>query len=511
MGEHLIFCSDLARRDPSDQRVIRLEGWCIASSPLIALYLETSNALYEQMPFGFARPDVRDAYPHYPHAEHSGFRLSTDYRSIRGTPSTVWVKVESGLHCVSVNLETRDVQTIELNAKTRVDNDSDIAAAIEETAGIEKRVRKSLGKKRGLTLRLDIINKCNLRCVMCHFSDDAIFKRPTKQLTVTQFKNLFDDIGPSVREVMLSCGDEPLVSKHLPGILEYLAQEHPEVSIMFCTNATLLGPPIRKLIMQTYVARLVFSLDAVTKPLLESIRVGCRYEQVVGNIMALRDLRSGCGARHPAFVFNFVMMNQNIHEAPAFVRMAHALGAESIDFRHVVPIEAYFPPDNLLSDRPGKYNFYRARILTEAERLGIHVYLPPPFSGAQPWNPPAEGADVDLSDFERVRPDPLGDSFPFVPRDPDDEFSSWEGSVAEEFSTTFCNRPFSEIMVRDQEEVLPCPWHAKPLGFLSEGKTLAEIFNGEAFQRLRRNMLRPEGDPGCANCPIKSQHLPTDA
>ena len=87
----------------------------------------------------------------------------------------------------------------------------------------------------------------------------------------------------------------------------------------------------------------------------------------------------------------------------------------------------------------------------------------------------------------------------------------WEGSVAEEFATTFCNRPFSEIMVRDQNEVLPCPFHEKPLGLLSEGKTLAEIFHGEAFQRLRGNMLRPEGDPACANCPIKSKHLPTNA
>jgi len=280
---------------------------------------------------------------------------------------------------------------------------------------------------------------------------------------------------------------------------------------MFCTNATLLGPPIRKLIMQTHVARLLFSLDAVTKPLLESIRVGCRYDQVVGNIMALRDLKSKCGARRPAFVFNFVMMNQNIHEAPAFVSMARALGTESIDFRHMVPIETYFPSDELLSDRPGKYNFYRGQILAEAQRLRIHVYLPPPFAGAEPWSPRAGRVDIDLSDFEGVRPDPSGDSFPFVPCDLDDQLSSWEGSVAEEFSTTFCSRPFSEITVRDQEEVLPCPWHAKPLGLLSEGKTLSEIFNGEAFQRLRRNMLRPEGDAGCANCPIKSQHLPVSA
>src|SRR5438552_6338729 len=53
----------------------------------------------------------------------------------------------------------------------------------------------------------------------------------------------------------------------------------------------LMGAPIRNLIMETGVARLLFSMDAVTKPLLEAIRVGCRYDQLVGNIIAMRDLK----------------------------------------------------------------------------------------------------------------------------------------------------------------------------------------------------------------------------
>jgi MoaA/NifB/PqqE/SkfB family radical SAM enzyme len=92
-----------------------------------------------------------------------------------------------------------------------------------------------------------------------------------------------------------------------------------------------------------------------------------------------------------------------------------------------------------------------------------------------------------------------------------ENFASLLVTVAEEFSTTFCERPFSEIMIRDQEEVLPCPWHGKTLGRLSEGQTLSEIFLGEKFTALRRNMLKPEGDPDCARCPIKTFHLPTAA
>ncbi len=104
----------------------------------------------------------------------------------------------------------------------------------------------------------------------------------------------------------LSCGDEPLTSKFLPDILRYLATKHPHVAIEFCTNAMLMRAPIRELIIETGVARLLFSIDAVTKPLLESIRAGCRYEQLIGNILALRDLKARHQSRLPEFDFNFV-------------------------------------------------------------------------------------------------------------------------------------------------------------------------------------------------------------
>jgi MoaA/NifB/PqqE/SkfB family radical SAM enzyme len=509
MRDHLLFCCDVARRDPSGRSIGRLEGWCLATQPITAVYLHLAGDQFERLPLGFPRPDVEDAYPHHPGGKHAGFRLTVaSPKGVTGN-ATLLAKVADRWHRVRVELDTRNIQSTKLGWATRLSPRDKAVRQLEDAVAFEQRFRLSLRKQRGLTLRLDIINKCNLRCVMCHFSDEAVFKRPTRQLTTQEFERIFDEIGPSVSHVMLSCGDEPLVSKHLPGIVEYLAREHPQVQIEFCTNAVLMRAPIRDLIMRCGVARLLLSIDAVSKPLLESIRVGCRYEQVIGNIMALRDLRRRCGARRPALVFNFVMMNRNIHEAPAFLRMAHELGADAIDFRHLVPMETYFSPDDLLSNHPAKFNYYRERILDESKRLGVPLYLTPPLEQAGTWAPSVDEPVVGWSDFERVQPDAPSQVLPTVPPHADDPSATWEGSVAEEFSTTFCNRPFSEIMVRDQEQVLPCPWHAKPLGLLSEGKTLTQIFEGEAFQRLRRNMLLPEGDPGCANCPIKSHHLPT--
>jgi hypothetical protein len=73
----------------------------------------------------------------------------------------------------------------------------------------------------------------------------------------------------------------------------------------------------------------------------------------------------------------------------------------------------------------------------------------------------------------------------------------------------FCDRPFREVMIRDQRDVYPCPWHREKMGTLDGSATLEDIFFGENFRRVRLAMLNPHGAPGCSHCPIKSKFLPT--
>jgi len=511
MNEHVLFCSDLVSRN--ETQITRLQGWCVGSVRIRGLTLQTAESEFEPLVYGLKRDDVENAYPGYARARVSGFKLLGKIDVPQTHPGALCVETENGMgkenHVLSVNLDTRDVQTVELNEETRARGAKiDNSIGTLSSPALETRLKDSLGERRGIRLRLDVINKCNLRCIMCHFSDEAIFKRPTKQLTTEEFKALFDEIGHDVSDVILSCGDEPLLSHFLPEILYYLAEKHPEVAIEFCTNAMLMRAAIRKTIIETRVARIVFSIDAVTKKLLETIRVGCRYERVIGNILALRDLRQQLGVPFPAFLFNFVLMDRNIHEAVAFLHLASELGAESVDLRHMVPIKTYFDPADLLDAKPAKYNYYREQIAREAKKLGLKYFLPAPFQTDESWIPP-EKMDVDLAEFRRVTADLAGTHLPNMARRSMGASKPAEFSPAAEFGVTFCPRPFSEIVIRDQEEVLPCPWHGRPLGYLRDGKSLMDIFFSENFARLRRNMLRPEGDPNCAHCPIKSGHLPT--
>lgn len=372
---------------------------------------------------------------------------------------------------------------------------------IPSSSEIETHLLEALQKKAGLTFRLDIINKCNLRCIMCSYSDDAVFRRPIKLFTPQEFEELFKGISQYVRNIMLSCSDEPLASKHFVDILDIVSSYPPTREISLCTNAMLMRPRISGLFIEKGVTNLMLSMDGATKSTQERIRVGSKYEQVVRNIKVLRDIKNATGSRYPIMTLNFVMMNSNVHEAPAFVQMASLLGVNSIDFRHVVPTSYWNDETEILSNNQAKYNFYHGEIMQASRQYEIEVLAPQPFETAESWTPEGNHIPhVDLSDFNGVRSDYESD-FPTLPDPKVFPENFPEGaSIPEEFPGVYCHRPFSDIQIRNLEEVMPCPWHKATLGNLNDGKSLREVFFGPEFARLRKNMYSPEGDPNCEGC-----------
>lgn len=123
---------------------------------------------------------------------------------------------------------------------------------------IEQALLARLAESPIVTLRMDIINKCSLRCIMCHYSDPVISRRRAESVTTEQFTNWFSPIAKYAREIMLSCGDEPLMSKHFPQILETASTLAPSADIGFCTNAMLMTSRIRLSIIRSK-ASFIFS------------------------------------------------------------------------------------------------------------------------------------------------------------------------------------------------------------------------------------------------------------
>lgn len=509
-----LYCHlDIVERHPDAAALARILGW-VAPAPgceIIRLGLRVSPREILECNFPFFRGDQRETIAIAGRAALTGFNTLLPARLAFTASRLEFVAlIASGdspprPYTFAIAAGERETRRFRLGPESLLAAAPEFTRLADDEAGelIEARLFDRVAARRHVWLRLDLINRCNLRCVMCHYSNADFRQRPVQRIEPGEFFAFFDPIAPIVREVVLSCGDEPLMSPHFESIVREIAARDPEIGIRFCTNGMLLTEKIADTLVAANVHQVTFSFDAVTSGTLHRIRVGSDYRRIVKNIVQLGRRRAARGGNRPVIMFNFVMLESNVHEAPLFVEVARRLGASSVDFRHVVPFEFYDIEHEMLEYHQPKYNFYRARIAAAAQACGMKVFLPPPFSTEGMHDPSADPA-VTLAEFHdvlRSLGEPL-ESAGSPPTEAEAETPEW--------AHYFCDRPFTEIMIRDRD-VYPCPWHREALGRLDGAHTLEDIFFGGKFRRLRRAMLDPHGAPGCAQCPIKADYLPVQA
>lgn len=505
------YCIDAEERLPASEGVL-LRGWLLGQSPLHCIVFEQQDSKAHTVFINQDRPDLQAAFPHSPHAQSSGFFTVLEVED-SGTAGYWWIGFQEGRWArLPASLAERTPIAIQVQPEQWIESNA-VPEAVKEAArrsrDPEELLRLSFATGHKLTLRLDLINKCNLRCVFCHYSKDDVFFRPAKNISTEQFKATYQGIAPLVGDIMLSCADEPLAAKNFTEILAYLRNGNHGLVIKFCTNAMLMTAPIRRILLEQQVNQILFSFDGVSKAMLENIRKGSKFERVVGNILALTKLRDRVGTGKPDFVFNFVMMVRNLHEAVAFVTIAKSLGGSAIDYRHVVETNTgHSITTEQLVNQPGRFNYYRELILEEGRRQGVNIYMPPPFCAVAPWRPAEDEPVASMADFDAVIqsiPDSLEEA-PAVLSKLVQAAPAFQ--PIERAADVFCDRPFSEITLRNQNEVLPCPWYQTPLGSLEQDAQLGEIFFGPAFKSLRWDMLKHKPGPGCIHCPIIEKKLP---
>ena len=333
-------------------------------------------------------------------------------------------------------------------------------------------------------LTIAATDRCNLRCVMCgtHHPQQGDNNADKFDFPLELVDKIEGMTAGAERIQLHGGGGEPMMSKSFWKWVS-LFSKNQEAQIEFNTNGLLLTPRNIERLMRQRASFICVSLDAASADTYRKIRGG-DWARLYRNLVALAKARAEQRV-DMRLALNMTVMRDNAHEMPSLIQLAHRLGFDEVQFYKLNEGIAY----NWIEQTPAGYVFNYQDNLVERNA----DYIRPFFDEAVKIS--AElGVKLDMD--HRL---PLALVPPAPPQTKNMVPSTVDRKKAPKYSE--CEAPWRWLNISAGGDVYPCCSAVSRLASLRD-LSLAEIWNGEAIQRLRRNIRLNRIDPICqgASC-----------
>lgn len=344
---------------------------------------------------------------------------------------------------------------------------------------------------RPLNVILDVTARCNLKCVMCHFSRaDRIHFPPFDvrvaddgNMPVPVFEKIAGDLFPRARRVALACAAEPLIHPKFRELLA-IAGRYGVPDLWFPTNLLALSPATARAIQAAGVRTVAASIDGCRKETYEKIRVGGKWDALVARLELLQELRRESRRRRPRLRIIFTWMKSNREDLRALPEFAARWGADELDVRFVSPSFGVDVSSELLTgEDSAALNAELSATARDAVRRGIRLSAYPDFEARE--------------DLPR---DPIGSARRRLWRVRAGIDKPEHLRYALKQRLHGCAYPGRDYVIRPNGAVSPCIyWQEAPIGFYPSDE-LATIAAGAPLSRIQAGLRsgRPVGT--CGTC-----------
>ncbi len=316
-------------------------------------------------------------------------------------------------------------------------------------------------------INLNQTSVCNLRCIMCF----QAYTPGTETLPMSRVHAILDDVLPTAHKLKLTTAGEPLIGE-FEEILDIADQYECKLDII--TNATRLTAA-RLERMEGMLDHLAISIDSHVEEVLDHIRGEGVHRAIMKNF---RELGEFLGDRPRSYLtsFNMVLMTSNVPHLSGFVRFAREAGVD-----HVRVIRMSYMTQELKEKEDPFHCFAKEELdrhiedaRQEAKRLGLNLILH------------EVGYKNVISRTERmVSPEPI--------------------------QSRYCSQMLQEVYIQPNEAIYPCCIPGDLfMGSLKRNR-FEEIWNGRAYQRLRKQMFSQELVGPCAKCKLYRAYRDDDA
>lgn len=179
--------------------------------------------------------------------------------------------------------------------------------------------------------------ECNLRCKMCSMHQQKEFLRNQGRQVEIDSETLRKIIAETRQlgtDTILFIGGEPLLRRDIFDLVAY-AKEY-DLATVIVTNGVLLDENRIRSCFTSGVDWLSISIDGASDGVFRQIRGEKMFEKIGENIRLLNRLKAEEKRAFPKTVAVCTIMNENIEELPAIVKLCRELAFERIIFQPVV-------------------------------------------------------------------------------------------------------------------------------------------------------------------------------
>ncbi len=169
---------------------------------------------------------------------------------------------------------------------------------------------------------IDTVSYCNLKCSMCVHPN---MTRKKGAMSWELFTKIIDEIAAedkNVRVWMVFFGEPFVLKNKTPSIFDMIkyAKDKGLTDVVVNSNANLMDEDASRKLIACGLNSIYIGVDAFKPESYAKIRVGGNYEQTVGNILRLLDLKKELGSATPEVFVQFVEMDLNKDEKDDFIK-----------------------------------------------------------------------------------------------------------------------------------------------------------------------------------------------
>ena len=178
-----------------------------------------------------------------------------------------------------------------------------------------------------VSIAFEPTTSCNLRCPECP-SGLRAFKRPTGMLDADLFRDVIDQLAPSLNYLTFYFQGEPFLHPQFLEMVKYASDKG--IYTATSTNAHFLKDDQAKAAVLSSLDRLIISIDGTTQDIYESYRVGGALDKVVEGTKSILYWKKKLNSKTPHVVFQFLVVKPNEHQIPEVFKLAHKLGVDQV-------------------------------------------------------------------------------------------------------------------------------------------------------------------------------------